>query len=448
MVQSVIFSVVAIIALSYAFLEFRKVYSNIQLGQPEALKGPQSQRWRNMLLVAFGQKKMFTRLLPALLHLTLYVAFVITQIELIEIFIDGVFGVHRFFASSMGGVYNFVISTIEVLSLLAFFATLVFLIRRNILFIPRFNKPEMQGWPKLDGNLILIFEIILLVCIFTMNGTDEVLQRIYPAKYPDTAFAVSSWLGPLLFGNVQAATLVVLERVGWWGHILMVFLFLGYLPRSKHLHILLAFPNTFFARLSPKGEMQNMPEVMNEVKSMMGIGDPDAPEPDMEAALPEFGANDVFELSRIDLLGAYTCTECGRCTSVCPANITGKKLSPRKIVMNVRDRMEEVGTKIRSGNTEYCQDDSLPLSADNFDDGSNLWEMISREEVHACTTCNACVEACPVLINPLEVILKLRRHEILTEAAGPQDWLPLFNSLENQQRAWSVGTSRTAWTEE
>lgn len=447
MVQSIIFSLVAILALGYSFLQFRKVYANIKMGNAEELTGPTGSRWKNMLLVAFGQKKMFKRLIPAILHLMLYVAFVFTQIELIEIFIDGVFGVHRFFASSLGGVYNFVISTIEVLSVLAFVATFIFLVRRNILFIPRFNKPEMEGWPKLDGNLILIFEIILLLCIFTMNGTDEVLQGIDPAHYPDTNLAVTSWLGPAIFGGLSEGTLVVLERVGWWGHIIMVFVFLGYLPRSKHLHILLAFPNTYFARLAPKGEMQNMPEVMNEVKSMMGLGDPDAPEPDMNAELPEFGANDIFEFSQIDLLGAYTCTECGRCTSVCPANITGKKLSPRKVVMNVRDRMEDVGEKIRSGNTEYCNDNSKPLTADNFDDGTNLWDWISREEVHACTTCNACVEACPVLINPLEMILKLRRHEILTEAAGPQDWLPLFNSIENQQRAWSVGTSRTAWTE-
>jgi heterodisulfide reductase subunit C len=281
-----------------------------------------------------------------------------------------------------------------------------------------------------------------------MNGTDEVLQGIDPAHDPDTNLAVTSWLGPAIFGGLSEGTLSILERIGWWGHIMMVFVFLNYLPKSKHLHIMLAFPNTWFARLKVNGQMDNMPEIMDEVKSMMGLGDPDAPEPDMNAALPEFGANDVFEMSQIDLLGAYTCTECGRCTSVCPANITGKKLSPRKVVMDVRDRMEEVGQKIQTGNTEFCKDDTKPLSADNFDDGTNLWDWISREEIHACTTCNACVEACPVLINPLEMILKLRRHEILTEAAGPQDWLPLFNSIENQQRAWSVGTSRMAWTEE
>lgn len=448
MVQSIIFLLVASFALGFAFLRFRKVYQNIQLGKAEAVAGPTAERWKNMALVAMGQKKMFKRMIPAVLHLMLYVAFVFTQIELIEIFIDGLFGVHRFFAAPLGGFYNFIISTIEVLSVLAFVATVVFLIRRNVLFIPRFNKPEMTGWPKLDANLILIFELMLLACIFTMNGTDEVLQGLDPAHYPDTNLAVTSWLGPAIFGGLGEGTLHVLERMGWWGHILMVFVFLGYLPSSKHLHILLAFPNTWFARLKPKGEMENMPEIMNEVKSMMGLGDPDAAEPDMNAELPEFGANDVFEMSRIDLLGAYSCTECGRCTAVCPANITGKKLSPRKIVMDLRDRSEEVGEKIRSGNAEFAKDADQPVSATNFDDGRNLWDFISREEIHACTTCNACVEACPVLINPLEMIMKLRRHEILTEAAGPQDWLPLFNSIENQQRAWSVGTSRTAWAED
>ncbi len=448
MVQSIIFILVSVVALGYAFWQFRQVYQNIQLGKEEAVEGPTGDRWKNMFLVAMGQKKMFKRLIPAVLHFMLYVAFVFTQVELIEIFIDGIFGVHRFFAEPLGGLYTFIISTIEVLSVLAFIATVIFLVRRNVLFIPRFNKPEMSGWPKLDANLILIFELILLLCIFTMNGTDEVLQSLDPDHYPDTNLAITGWLGPMMFGGLEQGTLKVLERVGWWGHIAMVFVFLNYLPKSKHLHILLAFPNTWFARLKPKGEMINMPEIMNEVKSMMGLGDPDAPEPDMNAELPEFGANDIFEMSRIDLLGAYSCTECGRCTSVCPANITGKKLSPRKIVMNLRDRSEEVGANIRSGNAEFAKDDSQPVSATNYDDGKNLWDFISREEIHACTTCNACVEACPVLINPLEMITKLRRHEILTEAAGPQDWLPLFNSIENQQRAWSVGTSRTAWAEE
>ncbi|MCP9237540.1 (Fe-S)-binding protein [Lewinella sp. JB7] len=445
MVQSIVFAVVALLALGFAYFQFSKVRANILLGKDEEVKGPVAERAKNTLLVAFGQKKMFKRIVPAVLHLMLYVAFVFTQIELIEIFIDGIFGVHRWFLGPLGGMYNFVISTIEVLSILAFVATVIFLIRRNVLFIPRFHKPEMQGWPKLDANLILVFELILLACIFTMNGTDVVLQDQDPDHYRATNFAVSGLLGPVVFGGMDASTLYVLERVGWWGHILMVFVFLNYLPKSKHLHILLAFPNTYFARLKPKGQMLNMPEVMNEVKSMMGLGDPNAPEPDMTAELPEFGADDVTEMSWIDVLGAYSCTECGRCTAVCPANITGKKLSPRKIVMNVRDRAEEIGDKIRSGNTEFAERADEPLSRTNFQDGRNLWDYITREEIHACTTCNACVEACPVLINPLEMINKMRRHEILTEAAGPADWRPLFNSIENQQRAWSVGTSRTEW---
>ncbi|MBC6993443.1 (Fe-S)-binding protein [Neolewinella lacunae] len=447
MVQSIIFSLVAFVALGSAFLRFRRVYSNIQLGKAEPVEGPVAERWKNMLLVAFGQKKMFNRMVPAVLHFVLYAAFVFTQIELIEIFIDGVFGVHRFFATRLGGFYNFVIGTIEVLSLLAFVATVIFLVRRNLLFIPRFHKAEMTRWPKLDANLILIFEVVLLLCIFTMNGTDEVLQSIAPAYYPETNLAVSAWLGPAIFGGLGEGPLRVLERIGWWGHIAMVFVFLNYLPISKHLHILLAFPNTWFARLRPKGELGNMPEIMYEVKSMMGIEDPAAPPPNPNAELPAFGANDVFDMSRVELLGAFSCTECGRCTAVCPANITGKALSPRKIVMDVRDRAEEVGEKLRSGNPEFAKDQQQPLSATNFDDGRSLWDFITREEIHACTTCNACVEACPVLINPLEMIMQLRRHEILTEAAGPQDWLPLFNSIENQQRAWSVGTSRTAWAE-
>lgn len=448
MIQSIVFALVAIAAFGYAYYQFTRVYANIQLGKPEEVTGPSSSRWKNMLLVAFGQKKMFKRMIPAILHFILYVAFVFTQIELIEIFIDGIFGVHRWFLAPLGGFYNFIISTIEILSVLALIATVIFLVRRNILFIPRLRKPEMEGWPSLDANLILIFEIILLLCIFTMNGTDVVLQGLDPDHYATTNFAVTGFLGPAVFGGMEAGTLHILERVGWWGHIMMVFVFLNYLPKSKHLHILLAFPNTYFARLQPRGAMINMPSIMYEVKSMMEIEDPNMPEMDPEAELPAFGADDVFDMSQIDLLGAYSCTECGRCTDVCPANITGKKLSPRKIVQNLRDRAEEVGSKLQSGNPEFTKDDSQPLSATNFDDGKSLWDYISREEIHACTTCNACVEACPVLINPLEMITKMRRHEILTEAAGPQDWLPLFNSIENQQRAWSVGTSRTAWAEE
>lgn len=386
-----------------------------------------------MLLVAFGQKKMFKNMLPAVLHLFIYVAFVITQIELIEIMVDGLSGSHRFFAPHLGGFYTFIISFIEVLSVLAFVATLSFLARRNLLRVPRFWKPEMKGWPFRDANLILLGEIILIVGIFSMNGADKVLQtRGLEHYHPTGAFAVSSWLGPALFGSMGNAALVVVERFGWWLHILTVFGFLCYLPYSKHLHILLAFPNTWFARQTPKGEMTNMPDVQRAVRQMMGLDEPDA---DASGELPEFGANDVFSLSWKNLLDAYSCTECGRCTAACPANLTGKKLSPRKVMMDVRDRAEEVSLALEKN----------PAPTTEYNDGKTLFDRITPEELHACTTCNACVEACPVLINPLDIILKMRRYEILTLSAGPNEWLPMFNAIENNGAAWAMSEARDGW---
>lgn len=371
--------------------------------------------------------------MPAVLHLFIYVAFVITQVELIEIFVDGIFGTHRFFAPLLGGFYTFVISFIEVLSVLAFVATIVFLARRNLLKVPRFWKPEMKGWPFRDANLILLGEIILIAGIFCMNGGDKVLQTRDLEHYqPTGTFAVSSWLGPVLFGDWSDSAVVFIERFGWWLHILTVFGFLCYLPYSKHLHILLAFPNTWYAKLTPKGEMENMPEIQKEVRIMMGLEQPD---PNAPAELPEFGANDVFSLSWQNILQAYSCTECGRCTAACPANLTGKKLSPRKVMMDVRDRAEEIGKKL----------EIEKLEIGNYNDGKSLFDRITPEEIHACTTCNACVEACPVLINPLDIILKMRRHEILTQSAGPAEWLPLFNAIENNGAAWAMSEEREAW---
>ena len=448
MLSPIIFALVCIAGFGFAAYQFAKIRRNVLLGADEAVAGPAGERARNTLLVAFGQKKMFKRWIPAVLHLFIYVAFLFTQIELVEILVDGFTAGHRSFVGALGGLYTVILNVIEVLSVLALVATVAFLIRRNALYIPRFNKPEMAGWPHRDANLILYGEIVLVAAIIVMNGTDVVLQSRAVAAYHDTGtLAVSSWLGPLLFGGFENATLITLERIGWWTHFLVVLGFLNYLPISKHLHILLAFPMTYFARLRPRGEMENMPDVQREVQSML---DPDAAldEAAMTDELPEFGANDVTGLSWIDVLGGYACTQCGRCTAVCPANLTGKKLSPRKVMMDIRARAEEIGAALDSGDEKYRADAGKPLAKDNFDDGRSLFDLITREEIHACTTCQACVEACPIDINPLEPILKLRRYEILTESAGPGDWLPMFTAIENGGSAWAIPDARDKWAEE
>jgi len=449
MIQQLIFAIVSIGAIVYAGRQFMRIRRNIMLGEDDPTTGDTGLRWKNVLLIAFGQQKMFKRWVPAIFHLFIYVAFLFTQLELIEILVDGLFGVHRFFLPYLGGLYTFIISFIEILSVGAFIGTIVFLVRRNLLKLPRFHKDEMTGWPTLDGNLILYFEIILLIGVFSMNGADTVLQGIDPEHYSDTGnLAISSWLGPALFGGLDEGALHFVERFGWWLHILMVFIFLNYLPHSKHLHIMLAFPNTYYANINSRGQMENMPSIMNEVKSMM---DPNAAfeEAPMDEELPTFGSNDVTNMSWKTILQAYTCTECGRCTSVCPANLTGKKLSPRKVMMDIRDRAEEIGKNIDSGDLQFVKEElkaeAKVLTKANYDDGKSLFDYISREELHACTTCNACVEACPVLINPLEPILKLRRYEILTESAGPSEWIPMFTSIENTGAVWQIPDDRDKW---
>jgi ferredoxin len=434
MIQSIFFILITAFIASKAISKYKSIYRNINLGKDESVSDS-PERWRNMIYFALGQKKMFDRPIVGIFHLFIYTAFIITQIELIEVFVDGVTGKHRVFASVLAGFYTLIINSIEILSLLALVATFIFLYRRNILKLIRFQKPEMKGWPSMDANIILFGEITLVVGIFLMNSSDQVLQKIDPSHYTQTGrFYLSSLISENILSNSPKDWLVLFERFGWWLHYLTVLGFVLYLPYSKHLHIFLAFPNAYFSRISPRGEMGAMPAIENEVRGMIGL---EIKNPDVIAPT-NFGAKDIFDLSWRNLMEAYSCTECGRCTSVCPANLSGKKLSPRKIMMDIRDRMEEVGAKL----------DKLNTQPKEFDDGKNLFDLISREEIYACTTCNACVQACPVLINPLEPILEMRRYDILMNSAGPSEWLPMFNSLENSQSAWSISSSRTEWAKE
>lgn len=434
MIQSIFFILITAFIASKAISKYKSIYRNINLGKDEQIIASPN-RLRNMIYFALGQKKMFDRPIVGIFHLFIYTAFIITQIELIEVFVDGISGNHRIFASLLGGFYTLIINSIEVLSILALVATFIFLYRRNILKLIRFQKPEMKGWPTMDANIILLGEITLVIGIFLMNSSDQVLQKIDPSHYVQTGrFYLSSLISENMLSNFPKDWLVLFERFGWWLHYLTVLGFVLYLPYSKHLHIFLAFPNAYFSRISPRGEMGTMPAIENEVRGMIGL---EIKNPDVIAPT-NFGAKDIFDLSWRNLMEAYSCTECGRCTSVCPANLSGKKLSPRKIMMDIRDRMEEVGTKL----------DKLNSQAKEFDDGKNLFDLISREEIYACTTCNACVQACPVLINPLEPILEMRRYDILMNSAGPSEWLPMFNSLENSQSAWSISSSRTEWAKD
>jgi heterodisulfide reductase subunit C len=434
MVEQIIFSILFVVTIGFAGKNLKSIYRNINLGKDWKPVSTFSERCKNVLIIAFGQKKMFKKWLPALFHFFIYVAFVFTQIELIEILCDGFTGSHRVFLPLLGSFYIFLINFIEFLSVLALISTVIFLARRNLMKLPRFQSNDLKGWPTSDANLILFLEILLVVFIFLMNSADVTLHS--DAYH----FYLSGFLVPYL-QFLNTSNLEILERIGWWGHILVVFGFLTYLSFSKHLHIIFAFINTYFANTQPRGKLENMPEVMDEVKSLLGFSE----NTNSTNVVSDFGSNDVFNLSWKNILDAYTCTECGRCTEVCPANLTGKKLSPRKIIMDIRDRADEVGKKLDTGNNSFCIDKSLPLSPGNFSDGLSLFSFISPEELHACTTCNACVEACPVLINPLEPIIKMRRFEILTMSSGPADWVSLFNSLENNQAAWALSADRSAW---
>ena len=440
MISSIIFIVLTVSASTYFFVNAKKIRRNILLGKDVEINDNKSERLKTMLLVAFGQKKMFSRPIPAILHFFLYAAFVITQIELIEIVFDGITGHHRAFRASLGGFYTFMVSFIEILSVLAFIGTVAFLARRNLLKVPRLVKSELNGWPKLDANIILIMEITLICFIFMMNGADEVLYsrgQSHAENLGDGSLglSISSHLGPLIYGGMPNAGLHVIERIGWWGHIFMVFGFLNYLPFSKHLHILLAFPNTYFSNLKAKGEFNNLFEVTDVVKpnfdpTYQPVLDPNA--------VIKFGVKDVQDLTWKQLLDAYSCTECGRCTSSCPQNITGKKLSPRKIMMDTRDRLVEVGKNIDANKGTFV------------DDGKSLLgDYITSEEVWACNTCNACVQECPVNIDPLAIIVGLRQQLVLEQSSAPNELNGMFSNLENNGAPWQFSPAdRANWINE
>lgn len=426
----ILFSILLLVAGFVFYKRFSAIVQVIQLGREEQLNDQPRERWKNVLLLALGQKKMFKNPLVAILHLIIYVGFIIINIELLEIVLDGVSGNHRLFLPVLGSFYRLFINSFECLALGVIVVCIIFLIRRYALPIWRFRHSDLKGWPSLDATIILCAEIVLMSLFLLMNASDTLLQNldIEPYAYHKTgAFLVSSLIVPIL-SAFSVETLTAIERFSWWAHITGILLFLNYLSRSKHLHILLAFPNAYFSRLTPVGKMKNMPDVQREV---IYAFQPELATEQSSAPPPKFGAADIGDLSWKNLLDAYSCTECGRCSAACPATQTGKQLSPRRIMMATRDRCESIGERISKGLTT--------------DDGKSLLhDYISEEELRACTTCNACVEECPVSISPLDIIVQMRRYLIMEKSSAPQEWTMMFGNVENNFAPWKFSPEQRA----
>lgn len=431
---NLIFAVILVLGIGVFARNVQRLIRNIKLGKKVDASDNKAQRWKNMAKIALGQSKMVVRPIAGLLHIVVYVGFVIINIEVLEIILDGLFGTHRMFLEPLGpAVYGFLIGSFEILAVLVLVAVVFFWLRRNAIKLKRFLSAEMTGWPKNDGNIILYFEVVLMCLFLTMNATDMAFQELGSGNV--VSQYIAGW-----FSGVDENTLHIIERSAWWLHIIGILIFLNYLYFSKHLHILLAFPNTYYGRLNPKGEFNNLEAVTKEVMMMM---DPNAdpfaaPVDDNEDEPEKFGASDVMDLNSIQLLNAYTCTECGRCTSECPANQTGKKLSPRKIMMDTRDRLEEVGKILDSNKGEFV------------DDGKQLLgDYVSHEELWACTSCNACVEACPVSIDPLSIIMEMRRYLVMEQSAAPMELNNMMTNIENNGAPWPYNQmDRLNWANE
>jgi heterodisulfide reductase subunit C len=434
---NIIFALLLITALFFFTKNILSIRRNILLGKDIERKDQSKKRWSNMVRIALGQSKMVTKPIAGSLHVIVYIGFVIINIELLEIILDGLFGTHRLFAPYLGGFYNVLIASFEILAALVLVAVVLFWTRRNVIKIKRFLSSEIKGWPKKDADYILYFEIVLMSFFLSMNAADLLLQDMGDPNYIKAgSFPVSQFIAPL-FSSLTMESLVILERTFWWLHITGIFIFLNYLYFSKHLHILLAFPNTYFANLNPKGYFKNNPTVTAEVKLMLDQNaDPYAALAD--GAVPDkFGASDAIDLNWVQLLNAYTCTECGRCTSECPANQTGKLLSPRKIMMDTRDRLEEIGKNINK-NGSFQEDGNQLL--DNY---------ITREELWACTSCNACVDVCPVDIDPLSIIMDMRQYLVMEESAAPTDLNNMMSNIENNGAPWPFNNQdRLLWVNE